>query len=234
MLAALDSREGRFFGAGDEGGELVGAALADGDGLAYLNTQNPQAATALGKILRDQGIDVLLAERETADRAWRAMSRSSPRLILDQSLYVLEQVPSIETLPLRPARSKELAVVQRIAQSMFWEEVGLPPSIPTLNAHIAEEVEEGSIRVFSEEGKLLFLARVAISCKEGAELQRVYTAPSRRREGIATRGIATLCKELLETLPRVVLRVNESNQAAIRLYRKIGFRRAGRIRLFCR
>lgn len=234
MLAALEESRGSFFGVRDEGGRLIGVALAEEDSLAYLSTQNPRAARALGMALRNRNVDVLLAERETADRGWRALALVTPRLALDQALYALKTPPAIEPLPLRAAIRDELAEVQRIAHAMFWEEVGLPPAVPTLNAHIQEELEEGSLRVYSENGRVLFLARVAVRCRAGAELQRVYTAPSHRREGLATRGIATLCQELLQELPRVVLRVNESNHAAIRLYRRLGFSRAGRIRLYCR
>lgn len=235
LLAALEEARGRFLAVRDEAGRFGGVALLEEEGLAYLSARGPCEARALGKALRGRAIDVLLADRRAADRAWRALSWSPPRLILDQAIYALSTPPpALDPLPLRPARPAELSEVQRIAQAMFWEEVGLPPALPTLHAHIEEELEEGSLRVYAESDRLLFVARVAVRCKAGAELQRVYTAPSRRREGIATRGIATLCNELLRELPRVVLRVNESNQGAIRLYRKLGFSRAGRIRLMCR
>lgn len=237
MVAALEGGRGIFLGAREDTGALLGVALIEDDGLAYLSTQDPGAARALGKALSRRKIDTLLVDRETGDRAWRAMSLFPPRLILDQAVYCLTPealAPLSEPLPLRPARLEELDEVQLVAQAMFWEEVGLPPSVPSLRAHLRDELAEGSLLVAEEGGRLLFLARVAVRCSVGAELQRVYTSPERRREGIASRALATLCHELFESLPRVVLRVNETNQAAMRLYRKLGFARVGRIRLYCR
>lgn len=237
MYAAIEGRRGIFLGAREASEGLLGVTLVEEDGLAYVSTQDPRAARAIGKALSKRKIDTLLVDRETGDRAWRAMSLFSPRLILDQALYALSPgtlAPLDAPLPLRPARLDELDTVQEIAQAMFWEEVGLPPSLPSLRAHLREELLEGSLLVAEEEGTLLFLARVAVRCSAGAELQRVYTSPERRREGIASRALSTLCHALFEDLPRVVLRVNESNQAAMRLYRKLGFSRVGRIRLYCR
>lgn len=238
MLAALEDGRGIFLGAWDRTGALRGAALLESDGLAYLSTEDPGAARTLGKALARRKIDTLLVDRESGERAWHAMSPfSPPRLLLDQAVYVLEPdafVPADPPLPLQPAHPDELEEVVQVAKAMFWEEVGLPPYEPTLRANLREEITDGSIFVAREEGTLLFLARVAARCSFGAELQRVFTAPTRRREGIASRALATLCQDLFSSLPRVVLRVNETNQPAMRLYRKLGFSRVGRIRLYCR
>lgn len=237
LFSAIEGRRGRILAVRGAANGLLGAALLEEDGLAYLSTQDPRAARALGRALSRQHIDTLLADREVGDRAWRSMCLFSPRLILDQALYALSPdrlAGPFEALPLRPATIGELDRVQEIAHAMFWEEVGLPPSLPSLRTHLREEIAEGSLLLAEEEGAILFLARVAVRCSAGAELQRVYTAPERRREGIASRAIATLCQNLFQTLPRVVLRVNESNHAAMRLYQSLGFSRVGRIRLYCR
>jgi len=237
LVFALEEGRGTFLGAQDEEGALSGVALVEDDGLAYLATQDPRAARALGRALRSWKIETFLADAETADIAWNAMVRAWPRLILNQAIYSVTTetlAPTGAPLPLRPARGEELPQVQTIARAMFWEEVGLPPSIPVLDAHLREELEEGSLWVLEEDGQVIFLARVAARCSAGAEVQRVYTAPERRRRGIATAALGTLCQSLVGDLPRVVLRVNEKNRGAMRLYCKLGFSRCSRIRLYCR
>jgi len=58
----------------------------------------------------------------------------------------------------------------------------------------------------------------------------VWVDPEVRRRGHGTRGLRDLCRRLLERTPAVCLFVRPENDAAIRLYEKVGMRRVGSYR----
>src|SRR5690606_2708993 len=237
LVHALEADRGTFLGARDAEGSLAGVALVEEDCLAYLVANDPRAAMELGRALRPWKVETLVAEADWANRAWRAMTRTLPSLILHQQ--VLSVTPQAllalaEPAPIRLAHAEELPQLQALAHAMFWEEIGRPPATDRLNVHLQEEVEEGAAGVLERDGRVVFMARVACRCSAGAEVQRVYTVPNLRRRGIATAALGTLCRMLLAKLPRVVLRVSATNRKAQRLYRKLGFVLRGAVRLYTR
>jgi predicted GNAT family acetyltransferase len=54
------------------------------------------------------------------------------------------------------------------------------------------------------------------------QLQQVWVDPDVRRRGYGARGLADLCRLLLDRVPAVCLFVRAENDAAIKLYRTIG------------
>ena len=57
------------------------------------------------------------------------------------------------------------------------------------------------------------------------QLQQVWVDREARRQGYGKRGLADLCRLLLEQTPVVCLFVRPENTAAIALYESIGMRR---------
>jgi len=237
LVHALEKGEGSFLGARDAEGRLAGVALVEDEGLAYLSTDDRRAAMELGRALRAWKIETFVADASWADSAWRALTRAAPSLLLHQHVYSVSADTLLgleEPAPIRPARRDELPQLQALAHAMFWEEIRRPPVVERLDAHLREELEEGSLWVLERSGRVVFMVRVACRCSAGAELQRVYTVPDLRRQGIATAALGTLCRGLLRELPRVVLRVDATNRKAQRLYHKLGFLFRGSVRLYTR
>jgi predicted GNAT family acetyltransferase len=56
-------------------------------------------------------------------------------------------------------------------------------------------------------------------------LQQVWVDPAVRRRGYAQRALSDLLRLLLETTPCICLFVRPENEAAIRLYERVGMRR---------
>ena len=74
-----------------------------------------------------------------------------------------------------------------------------------------------------EDGVILFKAEASAWTPEAVQLQQVWVDPEvRRRRGNGARGLADLCRLLLERVPTVCLFVRAENEPAIRLYETIG------------
>lgn len=236
ILASWESGTGAFLGAGSPE-RLDGLALLDpGEGLAIVSVATLDAARALGVELRARRVETFLAEREPASLIWREIHGArKPRFAFDQ---VLLQITPADMGPytcpqLRRARAEDLPEVIAIARAMFLEEIGLSPAPGILESHVAAEVEAEAVWVVEEGGCLAFMVQAASRSSHGVELQRVYTLPALRRRGLATLAIGQLCRTLLGSLPRVTLRVNETNKPALALYRKLGFSPCARMKLLC-
>jgi len=73
----------------------------------------------------------------------------------------------------------------------------------------------------------VFKAELSAWTPDVVQVQGVFTAPARRGRGVATAGMAALCSMLLQSVPLVTLYVNGYNQAALRLYERVGFEQQG-------
>jgi ribosomal protein S18 acetylase RimI-like enzyme len=237
LLAALERGGDRILCSRGPGGLEGMALLQEGDALAVASPMLPAAAEALGAAVGALGtVETLLAEQRSAPTLWRAMhGNRRPRLLFEQALLRItaEDMGPYTDPRLRHAHPGELAEICRMATAMFVEEVGMAPAEELLRAHVEQELEAGSIWVGEEGGALVFLVQVATRCAAGVELQRVYTEPEHRRRGIATLALGQICRTLLGSIPRVTLRVNESNTKAQGLYRKLGFERCAEMTLYC-
>ena len=59
------------------------------------------------------------------------------------------------------------------------------------------------------------------------QLQGLWTPPELRGQGLAAASFAAICDRLLEVSPTLSLYVNDFNDAAIALYRRVGFEHVG-------
>ncbi len=89
----------------------------------------------------------------------------------------------------------------------------------------------GHARVVEAEGRVVFVGYADVQRPDGWLIQGVYTWPEARRRGYATQGVAALCREAFETgADHVQLAVVDGNEAATRLYERLGFKVFGRLR----
>jgi len=113
--------------------------------------------------------------------------------------------------------------------AMYQEEVGVSPEIDggrnLYRARVAQLVNRGWSFSRIEDGKVVFKAEVACATPLACQIQGVWVDPSRRGEGLCTRGMAMVVDVALrEIAPAVALYVNAHNVAARTAYERVGFR----------
>lgn len=142
--------------------------------------------------------------------------------------------PGITPDPLvRRVRKDEMDLVLPAAIAMFTEEVGFSPLDAEdggliYQARVAETVGTGRCFARVEDGRVVFKAEIGAVTPRTCQLQGVWTAPDRRGEGLATRGLAAVLRfALADEAPLVSLYVNDFNAPALAVYRRLGFRETG-------
>jgi predicted GNAT family acetyltransferase len=95
---------------------------------------------------------------------------------------------------------------------------------PAYRRQAQAECREGTTFVWREADGLRFRASLGGLTASAAQVSAVYTPPEHRNRGFATRGLGELCHRLLQRVPHVCLFVNDFNQPALAVYRKLGFR----------
>jgi predicted GNAT family acetyltransferase len=75
--------------------------------------------------------------------------------------------------------------------------------------------------------RLCFFCNIGPWSAQTTQLQGIWTPPSMRGRGLATASLAAICDRLLDTTPTLSLYVNDFNEAAIALYRRVGFEHVG-------
>jgi predicted GNAT family acetyltransferase len=95
-------------------------------------------------------------------------------------------------------------------------------------ARVMQRVRGRRTYVLEENGALVFKVDIGSRSQHGAELEGLYTAPAERHKGHATLCLGQICRHLLSSLPRLVLRVDEKDEGTARIARKVGFL-AGRV-----
>jgi ribosomal protein S18 acetylase RimI-like enzyme len=145
-----------------------------------------------------------------------------------QPVYVLERPPPAGGSGLRPAGLADLDGLVVAAAEAYREEVGVDayardPSL--FEWRTRSQIEEGRSWLWQEDGRILFKAEASAWTPAAVQLQQVWVEPELRGRGFGKRGLADLCRHLLERTPSVCLFVRPENAPALALYESIGMRR---------
>ncbi|MEO5618707.1 MAG: GNAT family N-acetyltransferase [Candidatus Eisenbacteria bacterium] len=154
----------------------------------------------------------------------------SPRLERSQVYMKLEPaaLPAFEHLSeLRAARVEDYPLLFETGAALRAEELDEDPRVAdpqTYARRVEEECRDGYTWLWPGDSGLRFRASISAATFEAAQISGVYTPPALRGNGFATRGLAELCARLLEKSRVVCLFVNDFNEPALSLYRRLGFR----------
>ena len=224
-------------------GRLEAVALAVTERLLLIHATGARPAEVMGRWYREQGLSLehVVSSRASVEPFWRAYQDGSVRARLnrDQLLYVLEhdqwheQVrperrSSLEPTGVRLAEEEELEALFLASARMHLEETLEDPMRTrpeSFRRHVHHRIRSGrTYGWFDEHRRLQFKADLSAVSSFGAQISGVYTPPKERGKGIATRALFDICEELFESgFPRVTLYVNAHNEAARRVYQKVGF-----------
>lgn len=212
-----------------DGTELRAAVLAGPLTVPYV----PDAgdATRLAEATRAHTPPHLLVGPRNAVLALHACNehRRRAREVRDPQPVMIIDRRRLRVLPPAPLRAttrKDVDLLAHAAGMMHREEMGgdsAPPDSSAWRARMNQLVDRGWSWAWIEHGSVVFKAELSAWTPDVVQVQGVFTAPGRRGQGVATAGMVALCSLLLETVPLVTLYVNGYNDAAIRLYRRVGF-----------
>ncbi|MBV8193918.1 MAG: GNAT family N-acetyltransferase [Candidatus Dormibacteraeota bacterium] len=224
------------------GGEWWG--VHDGAGISAAVLAGPLAVPCI----RDQDDASLLAEAAFAavpprmlvgpqrsvlalQRALAAVER--PREVRDpQPLLVLDRTDGLPDIPcpVRRALRSDIEALTIAAAAMHREEMGIDPlriDASAWRARMTALVDSGWSWVWNEGGRVVFKAELSAWNPDVVQIQGVYTDPAYRHRGVAAMALGVICRSLLREVRLCSLYVNHYNGVALRLYDRLGFRRAG-------
>ena len=135
-----------------------------------------------------------------------------------------------ETLPSEPGEVAEAIAIRRLAYSDLPAVISIERrSFPTpwsLAMFVLELSKPSGICLAATAGDELLGYLICSRYDQVWHLMNVAVAPERRRGGVAARLLAQLIEEARRELP-FTLEVRVSNQGAIGMYERFGFRSAG-------
>ena len=221
---------GRFVGLRDDGPLValcyVGANIVpSGVGTA--------AFARLGVAVKPR---MIVGDEGAVGELWDAMRGRAAQPADDrpgQPVYALRSSPPPGASGLRPATREDMAVLVPASARAFFEEVGIDAYArdPVLfTDRTRSQIDEGRSWLWEEDGRILFKAEASAWTDRAVQLQQVWVDPELRGRGYGKRGLADLCRHLLENTPAVCLFVRPQNAPAIGLYEAIGMRRVGSYR----
>jgi predicted GNAT family acetyltransferase len=221
---------GTFYACRDEAGQLEGVALIGHATLIEARTE--RALAEFTRLAREcENTHLILGEQEAIKDFWRGYSEAGQefRLACRELLFELRCPVAVrETVEgLRLATADDLELVLPAQDAMARAESGVSPleiDPEGFRRRTARRIAQGRTWLVVEDERLIFKAEVQSETPEVIYLEGVYVDPSARGRGLGARCLSQLCRQLLARVPALCLLVNEQNQEAHALYRKVGFR----------
>jgi ribosomal protein S18 acetylase RimI-like enzyme len=179
---------------------------------------------------------MIIGEEDAVTDLWAAAQSIMPEPREDrpgQPVYAIKEPPEGDSSGLRAATIEDLDLLLPACAATHREELGVDPlerDADSFRRRTVSQIQEGRSWLWTRDGTILFKAEASAWTPSAVQLQQVWVDPEVRKQGYATRGISDLCRLLLERTPSVCLFVRPENEPAIRLYEKIGMRRAGTYR----
>ena len=215
---------GRFVAQEDDG-EL--------SALCHLGINAVPSGEGCGSFARDvarAGPRMLIGESRAVSDLWSELHTRLPKPREDrpgQPVYVIRNAPPAGDSGLRIAKTSDLEVLMPACAAAHEQEIGVDPMKRDPDGfrwRTRSQIEEERSWLWVEEGVILFKAEASAWTPEAVQLQQVWVDPEVRRRGYGARGLADLCRLLLEVVPTVCLFVRAENDPAIKLYEAIGMK----------
>lgn len=209
------------------------ARIDDGElsALCHLGINAVPSGGECGAFARDvarSGPRMLIGEQRAVSELWDAVQTRLPKPREDrpgQPVYVIREAPPAGDTALRPAELSDLDLLMPACALAHEQEIGVDPMNRDPDGfrwRTRSQIEDERSWLWVEDDVILFKAEASAWTPEAVQLQQVWVDPAVRRRGYGARGLADLCRLLLERVPTVCLFVRAENDPAIRLYEAIG------------
>ncbi len=210
-------------------------------GVAYFGRQlaiaaDPPALPSFAEYARRRrGERMIIGARDTVRAFWELVAswHPRPRLVRDRQLVMMldraHLVPYERRTTVRHARAEESAAVAEGSAQMVRQELDYDPrrGSPDFAAAVRRMVDRKLWWVGIADGQICFFCNIGPWCGKTVQLQGIWTPPALRGRGLASASLAAICDRLLEVSLTTSLYVNDFNEPAIALYRRVGFRHVG-------
>jgi hypothetical protein len=224
-----------FHGRFDEKG-LTAALFVGGEGgLVVPSASDPASIADIAESLASQiRLQASLGEKPAVDALVRILGNNTkPRLSRVQRLFAVsaDDLGPFTNPTLRLAKEEDLPRLMPLALGAVREMMERDPLSEDpggYEARVMQRVRGRRTYVLEEHGTLVFKVDIGSRSQHGAELEGLYTVPQERHKGHATLCLGQICRHLLSSLPKLVLRVDEKDESLARIARKVGFL-AGRV-----
>lgn len=179
------------------------------------------------------GTRLLIGERDCTDAYWKGMKSPKPKLWYNQRIYTCKTPSSGGTIPIIAARKHHYDAVYLMSAEMMLADLGEDPRMDEVHHSrtVHNRIRQGRSWVSEVDGKIQFLIDIGTKTQLGAQVGGTFVPLELRNQGLATRGMRTVCQKLLSTCERVSLHVNEANSPAVQCYEQSGFVRSTPYRL---
>lgn len=211
-------------------------ALANGgrlDALCHVGVNAVPSGSGCEAFARDVARSsprMLIGEAGAVSELWAAARSRLPRPREDrpgQPVFVIDAPPAPGESALRAAEASDLELLVPACAAAHELEIGVDPlrrDAEGFRWRTRAQIDEGRSWIWEDDGVILFKAEASAWTPSAVQLQQVWVDPVARRRGYASRGLADLCRLLLERVPAVCLFVRAENAEAIGLYEAIGMR----------
>lgn len=224
---------GKFYGCCDAFGKLQGVALIGHATL--IEAQNIAVIEEFARLAQScANAHMILGEQEKIERFWSLYSErgQSLRLVCRELLLELKwPVPVRDSVSgLRLATLDDLELVMPAQAEMAEAESGVNPlevDPEGFRRRCARRIEQGRVWVLVEDGRLVFKAEVLSETPEVNYLEGIWVNPEMRGDGYGERCLSQLARALLARTDSLSLLVNETNERALKLYSRAGFKFRG-------
>ena len=210
-------------------GVLTAALFVGGTGgLVVPSASSVDDISEIARHLRDQvQLRSCLGERALVDAL--ALHLAGP--VTFSKLTTLYSVSADDLGPftnplLRLAQEKDLEPLVELAAGYIRESHKRDPlqeDAAGFRARVAQRIAAQRTYVLEEKGALILKLDVGARSQFGAELHGLYTTPTARKAGNATLCLGQISRFLMSSLPRLTLRVDDSNPAFAKIARKVGY-----------
>lgn len=180
---------------------------------------------------RHRGERMIIGPRPTVRAFWQRVEawHPRPRLVRDRQLVMMldreHLQPYERSVTVRHARIDEWPAIADSSAQLIEQELGYDPrrASPDFAPNVRQMIERDLWWVAESYGRLCFFCNVGPWCPQTAQLQGIWTPPELRGKGLAKASLSAICDRLLEVSPTLSLYVNDFNESAISLYRRVGF-----------
>jgi hypothetical protein len=231
-LGVTPRSDGRRFGfwGGFRAGELKAALFVDADrGVVVPSASDPSDVASIAHHLVGKvRARACLGDAPAVDSVVRFLFQRPPRTRIEQRLFTAtaDDLGPFTNPTLRLATEADLPQVLPLAAACERESRGRDPldADPTgYPARVLERIRGRRTWILEIDGRIVFKVDVGSRSRYGVELEAPYTLPYDRGRGHATLSLGQLSRQLLASLSKVTLRVDERNASLAGVMRRVGY-----------